>query len=233
MRYDGASTAGENMEITYLGHAAFKLKGKAGIVVTDPYLPAVGWKMPAVKADIVTISHDHFDHSAAANIGGTTNRPLPYVITQAGEYEVGGITVFGQPTWHDAATGQERGRNIVYSIFVDDIHVLHLGDIGHPLSHEMIENLPDVDVLLCPVGGAVTVSSAQAMDIIQEIEPAVVIPMHYRTPEHDASFAKLATLEDFLKQWGKQVEPEDSYVVNAHTNADEVETKLVVLRAKK
>jgi L-ascorbate metabolism protein UlaG (beta-lactamase superfamily) len=226
------SPAGEFMEITYLGHSAFRLKGKTGTVVTDPFLASVGFKLPAVKADVVTISHAHDDHNAVAAVEGTTTHPRPYLINQAGEYEVGGITVFGYPTWHDAEEGKQRGRNIIYSIFVDDIHVLHLGDLGHELAHDLIENMPDVDVLLCPVGGEFTLGVGAAIDVIHDVEPGVVIPMHYRTDQHSDTFAKLATVEEFMKQWGKQVEPQDNYVVNAHGTDDEVETKLVVLRPK-
>src|SRR5476651_2152451 len=109
------------MEITYLGHSCFKLKGKNGVVVTDPYDSTIGLVLPNTSADIVTVSHQHADHNAVAKINGTARRPKPFIVNDPGEYEIGGISVFGMSTFHDDNGGADRGNNTVFSIFMDDL----------------------------------------------------------------------------------------------------------------
>lgn len=222
------------MEITYLGHSSFRLKGKEGIVVTDPFGTAGKMKMPTVKADVVTVSHHHPDHDNVLAVkSNAVSGVQPFVIDQAGEYEVKGITVFGYPTWHDDQEGAQRGRNIAYSIFLDNVHVLHLGDLGHILPDKQVEEMPDIDILLCPVGGVYTIDPQQAVDAISKLEPAYVIPMHYKTESHDAAeFGELATLDEFLQKYGKTAVPQDKLVITAKSSEEETETQLVVLEVK-
>ncbi|MCD8485073.1 MBL fold metallo-hydrolase [Candidatus Woesebacteria bacterium] len=221
------------MDIQYVGHSCFRLRGKEGIVITDPFQSSVGFSMPALRADVVTLSHDHGDHNHADGVKATASRENPFVIREAGEYEVGGITVFGYPSWHDDQKGEERGRNIMYSIFLDDVHVLHLGDLGHKLDQKTIEAIPAVDVLLCPVGGIYTINAKVASEVISSLEPATVIPMHYRTDQHDTeTFGELATVEDFMKEYGKTAQPQDKLRLTGGKAAEETETELVVLDAK-
>ncbi|PWU23859.1 lactamase [Candidatus Cerribacteria bacterium 'Amazon FNV 2010 28 9'] len=215
------------MEITYLGHSAFKLKGKQGTVITDPYPTDIGLSMGSVSADIVTISHQHADHNAVKHVSGTARREKPWVADSAGEYEVSGISVFGYQSFHDEKQGEERGRNIIYSIIIDGVNVVHLGDLGHNLSQEMIEKLGNVDVLLCPVGGKFTIDPKVATEVIQAIEPYFVIPMHYKTAKHGSHFAQLATLEDFEKVYGVHADPVKSLNVTSATMPEQ--TTLVVL----
>ncbi len=221
------------MDIQYVGHSSFRLRGKEGIVITDPFESSVGFSLPTLRADVVTVSHDHFDHNNAGAIKATANREKPFVIQEAGEYEVGGITVFGYPSWHDDQKGEERGHNIMYSIFLDDVHVLHLGDLGHKLDQKTIEAIPEVDVLLCPVGGVFTINAKVASEVISALEPAIVIPMHYRTEQHDAgTFSELATVEDFMKEYGKTAKTQDKLKLTGGKASEETETELVILEAK-
>jgi L-ascorbate metabolism protein UlaG (beta-lactamase superfamily) len=223
------------MDIQYVGHSCFRIRGKEGVVVTDPYdSKKVGLPTPGVKADIVTISHDHDDHNLASAIKPTANRDEVFVISHPGEYEVQGITVVGYPSFHDGQQGEERGKNTMYSIFVDDVHVLHLGDLGHTLDEKTIEDIPDIDVLLCPVGGKFTINPAQAAEVISSLEPAYVVPMHFKTDQHNPeTFAEMATLADFLTQYGKQAsEQEKLQLSGPKSGEEEVETQLVVLTAK-
>ena len=125
------------MEITYLGHSAFKIKGKSATIVTDPYDKGVGFTMPKVSADIVTLSHKHEDHSAANKVSGTARRDEPYVIEAPGEYEVNGIGVFGWGSFHDDKKGEERGKNTIYTYMVDGIRLGHLGDLGHEIDDDL------------------------------------------------------------------------------------------------
>jgi len=183
------------MEIKFLGHSSFMIKGNKQVIVTDPYDDKVG-KFPSVKADIVTCSHDHHDHHAVDKVDGN-----PKVIDFPGEYEIGGTFIEGIPTFHDGSQGSERGENIVFSFYMEDIHVVHLGDLGHKLNDEQLDKIGDVDILMIPVGGVYTIDAAQAQDVIEEIEPRIVIPMHYQMEGIDIS-GGIAPVTGFLKAMG-------------------------------
>lgn len=184
------------MEIHPLGHSSFRLRGKQASVVTDPYgAKGITTKFPKnIEADIVTISHDHEDHNAANLVGGS-----PFVIRGPGEYEIKGISVIGVASFHDAEEGVARGRNTMYRIEIDNIKFAHLGDIGHVLSSAQLDALDGVDVLFVPIGGVYTVDAEKATQIISDIEPKIVIPMH-----DSRSNPELGTLEAFLKKMNKE-----------------------------
>ena len=196
------------MEISYLGHSSFKIKTKQGTVITDPFDKSVGFSFPSVTGDIVTSSHAHADHHNLSAVKPAAGREKPFLITAAGEYEVSGISIFGFPSFHDAVQGKERGSNTVYSIAAEGITVVHLGDLGHELSDDFIEDLGEVDVLLCPVGGVYTIDAKTAVEVIQAIDPYYVIPMHYKTAAHENStYGSLQTVDEFLKEYGVSSEP--------------------------
>lgn len=189
------------MDIIHIGHSSFKITSKNGKVVTDPFDPEVtGLKFPKTEADIVTISHQHQDHNAAGQIEGG-----PLVISGPGEYEIKGIKIMGVGTFHDNVNGGERGKNTVYRIDVDSISVVHLGDLGHKLSDHEIDILDGVDILMIPVGGYFTIDPHTASEIISQLDPKIIIPMHYNSillkPEN---FSRLSTLDAFLKEMGKE-----------------------------
>src|SRR3989344_3237556 len=184
------------MEITYLGHSCFKLKGKTASAVTDPYLTKC-------DADVVTVSHGHDDHNQISKEGGT-----PFVIDGSGEYEVKGVSVIGVASWHDDQAGAKRGPNIIYVIEIDGLRVCHLGDLGHKLSDAQLEEIGSVDIVLVPVGGEYTLDAKQASDVVKQLDPWITIPMHYQQPGLDsARFGKLTGVEMFLKEMGKEVTP--------------------------
>lgn len=190
------------MDIYPLGHASFKIRGKAVTIVTDPYdADMVGLKFPKnVEADVVTVSHDHQDHNAVGAIAGS-----PFIVRGPGEYEIKGAHVRGIASFHDNEKGAKRGRNTIYHIELDNLRLAHLGDVGHTLSSGDIEELGDVDILFIPVGGVYTIDAKQAVEIINEIEPSVVIPMHYnRSGLNPKAFQELAPVSDFLKEMGKE-----------------------------
>ncbi len=198
------------------------------MVVTDPYHQAVGFTLPQLSADIVTVSHQHPDHNESGKIKGTSRRSKPFVVEAAGEYEVGGISVFGVQVFHDASGGVERGQSVIFTIMLDGVRVCHLGDLGHELTQEQIGAIGSVDVLLCPVGGVFTIAPEQAVTVIKALEPGIVIPMHYRTPEHDSKvYGELNTLEDFSKAYGGEIKPESKISVEANRLPEE--TELVTL----
>lgn len=189
------------MDITYLGHSSFKLRGKQATVVTDPFTTSmVGLPFPKhTTADIVTVSHDHEDHNAASAIEGN-----PFIISGPGEYEVKGVGVVGLGVYHDDAGGAKRGKNTIYRIEIDGISVVHLGDIGHELSVSEVDSLDGIDVLFVPVGGIYTIDAATAVKVVGEVEPFIVIPMHYMVAGLDQkTFAGLSGVDAFLKEMGK------------------------------
>lgn len=213
------------MDITYLGHSSFKLKGKSASVVVDPFDAAiVGIAYPKVTAEIVIASHDHSDHNAIGGVTGTSLRAEPFVIAAPGEYEVNGISVFGFSTFHDKKEGADRGKNMITVIHVDDVVVGHLGDLGHTLSDKLVEEMGQVDVLLVPVGGHYTVGPADAANIVEQIEPSIVIPMHYKVSGMKEAFDDLVSVETFLKEVGAEdARREAKLTVSAQTLPEERE----------
>jgi L-ascorbate metabolism protein UlaG (beta-lactamase superfamily) len=176
------------MDITYLGHASFLLRGNSGKVVTDPYDgDMMKHVFPKTEADIVTISHAHGDHNSAGAVVSydpNTSNPNPLVLTMPGEYEKKGIRIQGFATFHDKNQGADRGKNVVYKITIDDVDILHCGDLGHMLKSDVVDEIGNVDVLLIPVGGFYTIGPDEAVDVVSKLEPSVVIPMHH-TVNHD------------------------------------------------
>jgi len=215
------------MEIQYLGHACFRIKGKSAVLLTDPYSPQIGLKMAKTTADIVTVSHQHFDHNETSLVVGTPSRPQPFIISDPGEYEVAGVFVYGLPSFHDQVNGAKRGENTIYVISMDDLRLAHLGDLGHRLTEEQIEGVNGVDVLFVPVGGECNLNANQAMEVIGQIEPKIVIPMHYQIP---GSTYQFDSLENFLKVVGVEVKPIDKLVVNKGKLPEE--RMVVVLNAR-
>lgn len=212
------------MDITYLGLSSFKFRGKKAAVVVDPFdEKMVGFPLPKVKADIVTVSHDHADHNASGNVGGS-----PFVIDGPGEYEVKGIGIMGLETYHDDKQGQERGRNTIFHFDIDGLSILHLGDLGHELKSATTDELPDVDVLLIPVGGHFTIGPAQAAKIVQEIEPLIVIPMHYNTSQlNQEVFGQLSAVDAFISELDTEIS-EKHQKLTLHKNKLPAEMSVVV-----
>jgi L-ascorbate metabolism protein UlaG (beta-lactamase superfamily) len=187
-------------DIQYLGHACFRLRGRDGIVLTDPFDRTVGIDMGRPTAHIVTVSHDHPDH---AHVGGVRPaREKLFTINGPGEYEVGGILISGVRTFHDKKQGAELGRNTVYVIHIDDVVFCHLGDLGHELTTHQIDEIGNVDILFVPVGGGETIGPAEAASVISQLEPRIVIPMHYALPGQASFVTELAPLDKFTHELG-------------------------------
>jgi L-ascorbate metabolism protein UlaG (beta-lactamase superfamily) len=182
------------LDITWLGYSCFRIKGKEATVITDPYPPGMGYSLGRPQADIVTVSHSHEGHSYTQGVSGDYR-----VIKGPGEYDIKETFITGIATWHDAEQGQKLGKNTVYLLELDGITLCHLGDLGHQLSSELIEDVGDVDVLLLPVGGVSTIGGSTAAEIVRRLTPKVTIPMHYKT----ATLKKdLEPVDKFLKEMG-------------------------------
>ncbi|OGM08631.1 hypothetical protein A2159_03745 [Candidatus Woesebacteria bacterium RBG_13_34_9] len=215
------------MDITYLGHSSFRIKFREAYLVTDPYNPkSVGIKYSKTSSEIVTISHDHEDHNFTDLITDTRK-----IVDGPGEYEILGISIIGIGVYHDDKKGELRGRNIIYIIEADGLRLVHLGDLGHRLSEDVIDQLGTVDVLMIPVGGFYTIGSSEATDIVRDIEPSITIPMHYKVEGINSEiFGKLDTVDSFLKEIAITIEKVEKLSIKANELGDE--QKVVVFERK-
>jgi L-ascorbate metabolism protein UlaG (beta-lactamase superfamily) len=170
------------MKIKWYGHSAFQITTDSGTrIIIDPYDPgAFGGSLVygriTDEADIVLTSHNHGDHNYIKDIKGTFAH-----IKKAGQYEEKGVKIKAIPTFHDKSNGQERGANLVFVVSADDMVVVHLGDLGHVLDSRTLQNVGSADILLVPVGGFFTIDAKEATKVMNDINPAITIPMHYKT----------------------------------------------------
>jgi len=180
------------MKIKWLGHASFMITSETGTkIITDPYVTTETLNYGEIKesADIVTVSHEHTDHSNVSAVKGN-----PEVVR--GTAKAKGIEFKGVPTYHDDAKGQQRGKNTILCFEVDGIRVCHLGDLGHQLSAQQVAELGRIDILLIPVGGFYTIDAKVAGQLCDRLKPKVVIPMHFR---NDKCAFPVAGVDEFLK----------------------------------
>lgn len=182
------------MDITWYGHSCFRVVERGyATVVTDPFGPHLGYEVPRLKADIVTISHDAPGHNYVAAVKGAR-----HIINGPGEYEIGEVFIIGVATF-DPSTPHPR-RNVVYVLDYNTLTVAHLGDLDHVPSQSMIDALGPVDIALVPVGGGGGLSSGQAAEVISLLEPSIVVPMHYQTP--GLRGVELEPVDRFLREMG-------------------------------
>ncbi len=165
------------MKLQWLGHACFAITLNDGhVIVTDPYDDTVGYPPLHVSADIVLSSHDHFDHNCFAAVAGD-----PEIINRPGVYARFGATITGVPSFHDEVRGAKRGDNVIFAVQDGDVKLVHLGDLGHqPDTEAQKAILRDVDVLLIPIGGTFTLTTPEAVALIEAYKPRAAIAMHYR-----------------------------------------------------
>jgi len=216
------------MEIKYLGHSCFRIKGKDVIIVIDPVSPETGFKLAKVSADVVTVSHQHPDHNYLKIVTGTTVHPQPFVIDAPGEYEIGGAFIDGITSFHDNSKGGKRGKNIIFNYELEGITLCHLGDLGHELDSSQIDEIDDVDILFIPVGGNVTIDAETALKVVNQIEPKIIIPMHYKTAQTNIEIQPVA---EFLKLMGvENLTPVDK--LNISVDQLPVDRQVVLLTAK-
>jgi L-ascorbate metabolism protein UlaG (beta-lactamase superfamily) len=212
------------MHITYLGHSCFKIQDKTGseavTIITDPFNKEVGLPVPHCEADIVTVSHNHSDHN---NIGAVRGKPS--VLDTAGEYDIKGVSIIGTDSYHDEKQGQNKGKNIIFRIIMDEISIVHLGDLGHILDAKQLEKLQGTDILLVPVGGKYTLDAERAAEVVSQIEPRIVIPMHYKS---GSSRMDVDGVEKFIKEIGLPARNEEKLKINKKDLPQE-DMELVIL----
>lgn len=216
------------MNIIWHGQSLFEIitipkKNSQIKIIIDPFSEEIGLKLPNLEADILMVSHQHSDHNNVKSVSGN-----PFLISGPGEYEVKDIFIQGIFSWHDIKEGKEKGINTIYTIESEEMKICHLGDFGQKeLTSEQLEKIGNIDILMIPVGGTYTIDSKEAIKIMSQIEPKIIIPMHYSLPKLKI---KLEDLEKFLKTLGvKKIEPLSKLVIKKKDILEE-ESKIVVLK---
>lgn len=210
------------MNINWYGQSCFRVESKGTSLLIDPFSKDIGLRPPRLNDNIFLVTHDHYDHN---NIGGSPTDS--FVINGPGEYEKSGVYVEGINSFHDNVQGAQRGLNTIYLIRFEDIRLCHLGDLGQPtLTDQQIEMIGDVDILFVPIGGVYTIDGQQAAEVVKQIEPKIIIPMHYQIP---ALSIKLEGPQKFLKEIGLKPEEVETFKV-AKKNLPAEEIKLVMFK---
>jgi len=216
-------------KITWAGQACFQIiisnsKNHSAAIVIDPFDETIGLKVPSFSADILLITHDHYDHNNVKAVKGN-----PILIQGPGEYEIKGIYIEGIPAFHDDKEGKERGKVTIYTIEAEGIRFCHLGDLGQKqLSDLQLEKIGSVDILMIPTGGTFTISSTEAQKIISQIEPKIIIPMHYQIPKLKL---KLEGVDKFLKVMGIKTTETLNKLLIKKKDLSEEGMKVVVLES--
>ena len=170
------------MKINYYGHSCFTITAGDFVAAIDPYDNLPGYQKLSLSANAVYCSHTHSDHgyTDAVNV---TEGENPFAVTEV-------------ETFHDDLMGRQRGKNIARIFECEGLRVMHLGDLGHSFSQKQIEQIRKVDILLVPVGGYYTIDATTAVRVVLQLDPTVVIPMHYSGKHF--GFDEIAHVDEFL-----------------------------------
>lgn len=212
------------MEISWLGHSCFRLRSNEIVVVTDPFPESLGLKPDTRPATVVTISNTHPNHSNWEGVPGD-----PRVFTAPGEYEYSGVSVRGVMTPLSEGMKQEQ-RNVAYSMEMEGINLCHLGDITEPLTPRHINELSPVDVLLLPAGGGCTLAVDRMLQTMRDLDPKVVIPMHYSIPNISV---QLENVDVFLRLMGTgETQPQPRLSVTASNLPQDLRVSVLAPQAR-
>lgn len=202
------------MDIYWYGQACFKLKGKNATVVIDPFDPDfTGLKLPKdLQADAVLSTHEHQDHNFVSAVTPLSGKES-MVFKKVGEYEVSGVVITGIKSFHDNSNGSERGVNTIFHLLFDNLDVVHLGDLGqNELSEEQLAVIGQTDILFVPIGSVYTINAKAASAIASQLEPKIIIPMHYKI---EGLKFELEGVEGFLKEMGvENITPQQKLSIN-------------------
>jgi L-ascorbate metabolism protein UlaG (beta-lactamase superfamily) len=217
------------MEISWLGHACFQLRGKNVVLITDPFppqsapSPGEDSRKGNLSASIITVSHDHSMHNFVERVAGN-----PRVVRGPGEYEISDVLITGVASYHDNQRGQIHGRNTIYVIHMDDLVICHLGDLGHTLQENQLEEVADADILFIPISGGNALNPAQATEVISQIEPRIVIPMHYAATSKSEVSSELTL---FCREMGVEtIEPQPKLSVTRSSLPVEMQVVFLSMR---
>jgi L-ascorbate metabolism protein UlaG (beta-lactamase superfamily) len=210
------------MTINWYGQSCFKIEAKGATLLFDPFSKDIGLRPPRLNADIFLVTHEHYDHN---NLEGVP--PGAFIVRGPGEYEKSGVYIGGITSFHDNAQGAQRGLNTIYVIKVEDMNLCHMGDFGQTkLTEEQLEAIGDVDILFIPAGGRYTIDGNEAAAIAREIEPKIIIPMHYKIPGLNID---IDGPQKFLKEAGIKPEEVETLRITAKSLPME-EMKLVMFK---
>lgn len=222
------------MVVRYLGHSSFFLSSSKGTaVLIDPYGTDIPYQFPSINADVVVVTHEHKDHNAVWRVGGN-----PILVKRTSEFIVehelpiqrtNELLVFkGIPTFHDKFSGRRKGPNTVFVWFMEGLRICHLGDIGHMLTDQQLHLIGSVDVLFVPVGGGTVLDPTEAVLVINQMNPKVVFPMHYKTPETELLSLTKEPLDAFTSRV-ESVETLHSMATDVITGKLPPQMKVIVL----
>lgn len=197
------------MIIRWIAHSCFQLVFREKAILTDPF-EGIGYEMPDIDTDIVTVSHQHFDHNAVGKV-----KSYSVLLDRPGHYEYGDMVIDAIPSFHDECCGEKRGSNLIFTVGAEGLKLTHLGDLGHLPSEEQYEAIKGTDVLMVPVGGNYTIDAEKAFEICKTIRPNIIIPMHYRTEGLTVDIEKGYHFEELVK----------GYYDVAHVHRDEMEIR--------
>src|SRR3989338_11109305 len=214
------------MVITYYGLSCFKIQSGDTVLAIDPFSKESGLTSPRFEAHAVLVTHDHENHN---NIDALSSKDDKiFKITGPGEYEFKGIIVRGIESFHDNKNGKQKGKNTIYIIELEGMRLAHLGDYGEEaLRSEVQEALGTPDIMFLPVGGGDTIDGEAAAKLVNEIEPRVIIPMHYKI---SGLKAKPDGIEVFMKEMGEKAEPEEKFTIKKSGLPAAEEAKIVILK---
>lgn len=211
------------MKIRWFGHSCFLLESEQGTkIITDPFDGSVGYNIPEIESDIITVSHDHYDHNYTEGVQGN-----PKVIDDVQQYKIQDIKIEGFPAFHDDVKGAERGPVIIYVIDIDGLRVCHVGDLGHLLSKSQLEEIGKIDILFVPVGGTFTLDAEGAKGLVEQFEPKLVIPMHFKTP---AISMPIDPVDKFIKLMEKGELLDTTTIEVTSETLDDEELKIIALQ---
>jgi L-ascorbate metabolism protein UlaG (beta-lactamase superfamily) len=232
-RAAGAPVIGK---LTWLGQSCFVLETAAGTrIVMDPIPKGIGYDLPVgLKADAITISHEHADHNNVSLVANKARVIRGLTADKKGwtkiDEKVKDVSIRSVGVYHDEQRGAERGLNTVFIFEVGGLRIAHLGDLGHLLTDDELSAIGSVDVVLVPVGGVYTLDAYQATRVVDQLRPRlVVIPMHYRTPP--LTIKELAPVDEFLEQKAN-VQHEPTNTLTLTTVKTRPAVQIVVLNYK-
>ena len=213
------------MILTYLGHSCFKIQDKTGTdgvtVLTDPFSFFDGFKKPSLEADIVTIGHDKFNEIDLQKL-----RKQPFVVNEAGEFDVKGILVEGIDASKKEEGKEKYNKELLYRIEVEDVSIAHLGNLSHVLDSKHLDHLNRIDILLVPVGGNGVLDASKAAELVSLIEPRMVIPMYYNS----ADLKQADSLEKFIKEIGLKPTYEEEKLKINKKDLPQEDMELVIIK---
>lgn len=210
------------MTISWYGQSCFRLETKEASVLIDPFNKDIGLRTPRLNDSIFLVTHDHYDHNNIESVPADS-----FTVTGPGEYEKSGVYIEGILSYHDNIQGTERGLNTIYVIRNEEMRLCHLGDLGQAkLTDEQVEAIGDIDILFVPIGGTYTCDGRQAAEVVNQIEPKIIIPMHYKIP---GLAVDLDGPQKFLKEIGLKPEEVENFKINKKTLPVE-ETKLIMFK---